>query len=359
MPAPPSSRRAAPAVARLLVIALATAALPPGGCTDSSPPPAPTGRTGVYVSIPPQAYIVERVGGQRVDVGVLIGAGQSPHTFEPTPRQMAAISRARVYFSIGAPFERRILQRLAETSPGVNVVDTGAGVPRRMMEAALPIGDAADRGEVDQQSHDERGGERAAHDDEHAVGAQAAHDEHAAGEQLAHDDHAHAVGEPDPHIWLAPVLVKIQARHIRDALTRASPEHAGEFDDNLRRFEADLDALDAEIAALLAPYRGRAVLVFHPAYGYFTDAYGLRQVAVEAEGKSPGPRQLAELVAAARARRARVIFIQPQISAQKAETVAQEIGARVVPIDPLERDYMNNLRHMAQAIAATLAEEGP
>lgn len=349
------------------------------GCGDQPPAATAGGRVPVYVTIPPQAYFVERVGGEFVDVGVLIGAGQSPHTFEPTARQMAAISTARVYFAIGAPFERRVLQRLAEASPNVNIVDTGQGVPRRMMEAGLSLGEpdaaateAAGRGNEGDDSGDEgsgHGNERDDHGDESGHGDEAGghgHQGDSSGDQVRqgeddddHADHAHAAGEPDPHIWLSPKLVKLQARHIRDALRRAAPEHAAAFDENLRRFESDLDAVDAEIAALLAPYRGRAILVFHPAYGYFTDAYGLRQAAVESEGKAPGPRQLASLIAAARERRIRVIFIQPQASGQKAEAIAAEIGARVAMIDPMDRDYLNNLRRMAKAVAQALEEKKP
>ncbi len=388
-------RRAAPLAWRAAVVASVLGALIPlMGCGDKPAAPA-DGPMSVYVTIPPQAYFVERVGGEHVSVGVLIGPGQSPHTFEPTARQMAAVSAARVYFAIGAPFERRVLQRLGEASPDVRIVNTAEGVPRRTMEPVLSLdagaatARSADRGATSDEhaGHEHAGHEHAGHDhaaDEHGGRGHAAadhaaddpagqgrdNDDHAgrgranddhAGQGHASDDHAghgHAAGEPDPHVWLSPKLVKLQARRICEALREAAPRHAAAFDENLRRFEADLDAVDAEIAGMLAPYRGRAVLVFHPAYGYFTDAYGLRQVSIEIEGKAPGPRQLAELVTAARARGVRVIFIQPQISAQQAEAVAGEIGARVVTIDPMERDFLNNLRRMAEAIAAALAAEG-
>lgn len=295
----------------LFAVLVAALALGAGCRPPSAPsegPPASSAAVAAFVSIDPQAYFVERIGGERVAVSVLVAPGQSPETYEPTATQMAALARCDVYFRIGLPFEDGLLERLQASMPDLNVVDTRAGVPLRGLTA------------------------------------------HGAG------DHEHEGGK-DPHIWLAPRLVIAQARTIRDELKRLDPAGAELYDENLRAFARELMALQAEITAILRPVRGREIFVFHPSYGYFVDAFGLKQVAVEVEGKEPTPRELQALIARARAAQARAIFVQPQFSTASAEAVAREIGAQVVPLDPLARDWPGNMRAMARAIVEALAPE--
>ena len=273
----------------------------------------------VVVSILPQAYFVERIGGSRVDVDVLIQPGQSPHTYEPTPRQMAHLGRARVYFTTGLSFEKRFIDKIAGIYPDLRIVDTREGVPLRYF------------------------GER-----------EAAHEPPDAEKSIAQEE---AAGAPDPHIWLDPERVKIQAATICRALSKISPANAAVFDANLRKFLGDLDAVDADIRTTLAPFKGATVYVFHPAFGYFCDAYGLNQVAVEIEGKEPTPRQLAALITKAKKDEVKIIFVQPQFSKKAAEAVATAIGGTVRPIDQLSRDYLNNLTNIAQAIKSALEKK--
>jgi zinc transport system substrate-binding protein len=268
------------------------------------------GRLPVFVSILPQAFFVERVGGDRVRVDVLVQPGQSPATYSPTPRQLADLARARALFSAGVPFEAGLLPRVRASLPGLRVVDTLSGIEVRTM---------------------------------------------AAGHQCdGHGDHRHDHGAGDPHVWLDPMLVKRQARTIRDALGELDPKGQAGFEANCAAFEKELDALHAELTAALAPLRGREIFVFHPAYGYFCAAYGLKQVAVEVEGKAPGARQLARLIDSAQQRGVRVIFVQPQFSRKSARSVAAAIGGAVVDMDPLARDYLANMREMASRIKAAL-----
>ncbi|MGC9317416.1 MAG: metal ABC transporter solute-binding protein, Zn/Mn family [Armatimonadota bacterium] len=256
-----------------------------------------------FVSIPPQAYFVERVGGIHVQVKVLVGPGHSPATYEPSPSQMSALDDADVYFRIGVPFEEALVERIQASMPDLRIVDTRRGIELRPMEA----------------------------------------------------DNAHAgEGRKDPHTWLDPDLAKVQARTICEELQDLDPQHADEYERNLDGLIADLDALDDEIARALAPFRGSEILVFHPAYGYFADAYGLKQVAIEMEGKRPTPRQLEAIIEDAQRRDIRAIFVQPQFSTASAEAIAREIDAVVVPLDPLARDYLANLREMAERIRETL-----
>lgn len=266
----------------------------------------------VFVSIQPQAYFVERVGGSAVEVDVLVPPGQSPATYEPSPKQMVRLSRADVYFAIGVPFEKGFLPSISDTCPDLQVVNTQKGVKLRHMEEAC--------------SHED-------------------HDGH----------HHHHAGEPDPHIWLDPQRVKIQAKTVCDALAGLDPTRAEEFEKNLETFQAELDALDKQVAEKLEPHHGKTLHVFHPAYGYFADRYGLKQVAVESGGKEPGPKHLAELVSQAKEDGVNAIFVQPQFAKGSAEAMAREIGGKVVPLDPVARDYIQNLRSIADKIAEALA----
>lgn len=289
---------------RLSVGLLAALALVTSCTTARQPQPEAGQRLRVFVTIPPQAYFVERVGGDQVSVQVLVPPGQSPHTYEPTPAQMAALESADVYFRIGVPMEQALVPKLQHGSARVRVVDTRQGITLRRME----------------------------------------------------DQHA---GEgDDPHIWLDPKLVRIQARTICDALVNLDPQHADQYRANSDAFVTDLDALDAKLAAALAPLRGRQILVFHPSFGYFADAYGLRQVAIEVQGKEPSPRQLQQIIARARRERVKVIFVQPEFSARSAQAIAAELGATLVTLDPLSRDYLHNLEGIAGQIAGALQGQG-
>ncbi len=283
-----------------------------------------------FCSIAPQEFFVKRVGGDLVSVGVLVGPGQSPHTFEPTPKQIAGLAESDVYFAIGLPFEDRLLGRVEQLGTGIRVVDTSEGIPRRQVEGA--------------HRHDEHEHHDARHESAHAAdSANSAHD----------GDHG---GLPDPHTWLNPRLAQTQARNICGALKELVPEHGEELEVNLSELLHDLDALDAELAEALGPLAGESIYVFHPAFGYFTDAYDLRQIPIELGGMEPSARELAGLIERATAEGVRVIFVQPQFSTRSARAIAEEIGGAVVPIDPLSADYMNNLRTIAHEVAEALQE---
>ena len=259
-----------------------------------------------FVSIGPQRYLVQSIAGSRIRVEVLVQSGQDPHTFEPTPKQMAQLSRGRLYFRIGVAFERSLIPRIRSSNPQLKIIDTQAGIELR---------------EIEEGNHE--------------------------GED--HDEHG-----LDPHTWLSPLLAKRQAQIIRDALIEADPGGREEYEAGYRNLAAELGSLHEEIAAALAPFRGEEIFVYHPAYGHFTDEYGLRQVAVETGGSEPSAQQLARLIERARERQVRIIFVQPQFSRTGAEAVAEAIGGVVVPLDPLAEDYVENLREMARKIAEAL-----
>ena len=260
----------------------------------------------VFVSILPQAGLVERIGGERVKVTVLVGPGESPATYSPSPRQLAELSKAKIFVRVGVPFEEGFIDKIRETYPKLKIVDQRDNV--RLLRSEC--------------EHD--------HDQDH--------------------DH----GESDPHIWLDPKRLKVQAQNIGKALVEANPENIAEYNTNMLKLIAELEALDKKIGVLMAPYRGKVLLVYHPAYGYFADSYGLKQVAVEAGGKEPGGKQLATFIEQARELKAKVIFVQPQFSKKSAKLVAEAIGGKVVAMDPLARDVFSNLEKMALTVRGAL-----
>ncbi|MDY0167873.1 MAG: zinc ABC transporter substrate-binding protein [Thermoguttaceae bacterium] len=294
-------------VAGVLGAMLATLVAIPSGATSDGP-------LAVAVTIPPQAELVERIAGDRVRVEIAVPPGQDPHTFSPSPRQVLSLSRARLYFRIGLPLEEQLLPKLSGASRTMVVVDTIEGLSRRTF--------------ADHEGH--------ACDGHHHH----AHDGH------GHTCQAHA-GQPDPHVWLAPSLLSLQAERICEALCKADPAVAEVYQANLSKLQTRLEEVEAEMAAKLKHYRGRAFYVFHPAFGYFADACGLRQVAVEMEGKSPSPRQLRTLIARAKAEDVKVIFVQPQFDQRSAQSIAAAIGGSVVVIDPLWKNVVENLVEIA------------
>jgi zinc transport system substrate-binding protein len=252
----------------------------------------------ITVSIEPQKFFVTRIGGAQVRVNVLVPPGRSPASYEPTPQQMAALSASPLIFRIGVPFENAWLPRLAELAPNARLIDMRKGLTLRPID--LPPGSAIQ-----------------------------------------------SEGAPDPHIWLSPPLVMRMADQIRDTLIAERPEAAAEFQRHHATFVAELKALDADIRGRLAEKKGRNFMVYHPSWGYFADAYGLRQLPVEAGWKEPGPRTLQNVIDDARKNNVRVIFVQPQFSQKEAQRIAEAISGALVVIDPLAADFVDNLRRVA------------
>ncbi len=285
----------------------------------------------VAVSIPPQKYFVERIGGGNVVVTVMSPPGADPHTYEPKPRQITALADADVYFGVGVTFEDVWLERFRAVNPRMRVVATDAGIEKIPMAAHGGHGEGHEGHEHDHDDHD-------GHDD---------HDDHG-----GHDSHD---GLSDPHVWLSPSLVRLQAEAIYKALADIDPPNAERYAEGFKAFSAEIDRLDKDLRGLLKPSRGKNVfMVFHPAWGYFAKEYGLVQESVEIGGKEPGPADLKRLISFARERGIRAIFVQPQMSRRSAQTVADAIGGTVITADPLDEDWADNLRRVASAMSGVL-----
>lgn len=286
----------------ILIVSLVTSSDPTAVFASS-------GKIPVFVSIAPQAYLVKQIGGQRVDVQTLIPPGQEPHVFAPTPRQVASLGAARIFFKIGMSFEDALLTKIAKSHESLQIIDMTEGVAVRMM-----------------------------------VGVH---------------DHEHKKNEnsKDPHVWLGVPQLRQMAVNVKKALESADPRNTNYYDQRLQSFLHDLQSVHQRVEQKLAPFRGETLYVFHPAFGYFAETYGLVQKPVEVEGKSPSPRQLAALIGQARKEGVRVIFVQPQFDPKSAETVAKAIGGSVVAMDPLAENIVKNIKEMADKTAAGLGNK--
>jgi zinc transport system substrate-binding protein len=294
----------------------------------------------VFVSIVPQKYFVQQIGKELVDVQVMVLPGASPATYEPKPQQMTDISKTKIYFAIGVPFENAWLGKIAAANPDMHVVHTGHGIQKLPMKA-----------HHHHHHHDDKAEEH--HEGEHHE-AEHGHKEDDHHGEAAHDEDHHGHAGLDPHIWLSPPLVKIQARNILAALQEADPVHRSVYEANFKAFTAQIDKLDADLKETFAGKKGLQFMVFHPAWGYFAHAYGLKQVPIEIEGKDPKPAQLKELIEHARENGIKVVFVQPQFSTKSAKLVAREIGGQVAFANPLAEDWMANLRQVADKFKAAL-----
>ena len=276
------------------------------GCGNDKAAPSSDDRnqTLVFVSILPQKFFVEQLAGDSVKVSVLVPPGKSPHSFEPTPRQVTELARAEMFFTIGVDFERAFIPTLRKSLPNLAIRDMASGIELR-----------------------------------HGV----------------EDDHDHGESE-DPHIWLGPRQAKKIAQNTMEFLEELDTVDETELTENYQALIEEIDALDAELTELLAPLHGKTLLVFHPSFGYFADSYGLVQKAIEIGGGEPSPQQLSAIIEEAQKSESRVIFVQPQFGSSSADAVAKAIGGAVVKIDPLAEHWIENMRKIAGEVRARLMD---
>jgi zinc transport system substrate-binding protein len=259
----------------------------------------PNDKIGVVVTILPQADFVESVGGEKVDVTVMVPPGADPHTYELTPSQMVKVSKAKMYAKVGSgvEFELAWMDKIIEQNKAMLVVDCSKGI--QMME-------------MDEHHGDEDGGE-------------------------LHQG-------KDPHIWLSPKNAKLMVENICGGLVQVDPQNEAYYIRNRDECLAKLDALDKDIQEGLSGIKNRRFIVFHPAWGYFARDYNLEQIPIEIGGKEPSAKDIASLIQKAEEQNIKIIFASPEFNPMSAEVIAKEIGGRVVFIDPLAKDYIKNMR---------------
>jgi zinc transport system substrate-binding protein len=261
------------------------------------------GRIKVVVSILPQAEFVEAVGGDHINVTVMVPPGREPHTYSPTPSQMISLEKASLYFEIGAGLEFEIvwMPRFVELNEEMLVVNGSKDVKLMSMEGG---------------------------------------------------------GSADPHTWLSPKNAMTMVQNLYHGLVRIDPANASDYENNTRAYLQRLDGLDSNISAALSPLVNRNLLALHPAWGYFAKEFGLTQIAIEENGKEPTALGLAEILDFAKENDVSVVFAEPQFSTRMAESIAEEIGGIVVMVDDLSKDYIDNLQTVAEKIAEGLSADG-
>ena len=280
-------------VAATVVISLAMLLIPTSHKTNG------TGdRLEVTVTLLPYADFVRQVGGDRVDVSIMVPRGASPHSYEPTPSQMVALSNTKVYVQAGSgiEFETIWMDKLVEQNPEMAMINGSTGID--LMLSIDP---------------DEPG--------------------------------------MDPHVWTSPVNAKIIVQNIRDGLIAIDPDNEDLYRLNAEDYLGQLDNLDTYIHSTLDGYSNRHFLIYHPSFGYLSYEYDLNELAIEFEGKEPTPQGLQECIDLAQDYDLDYVFTEPQFVLEYAETIAGATGGETVTIDALAQDYIGSMRDTADALA--------
>ena len=264
---------------------------------------------GVLVTIVPQAEMVDAIGGEYIDVTVMVPPGESPHSFEPTPEQMKKVAQATAYFKVGSGVEFEVvhMDTILEQNSDLEIFDCSE--------------------DISVISFDEHYGQ----------------EEHEHGEDDEHDHDG-----TDPHIWTSPVNFKKMAEVVYNGLIEIDPDHQEEYYSNYQAYLSKLDRLHTNVSNLLKPYENKSFMVYHPAWGYFGDTYHLHMIAIEDEGKQPGPGGIDAIIAQAKEENITVIFVAPQFDTSSAETIADEIDGNVVFANPLMSDYEETITKLAK-----------
>lgn len=257
----------------------------------------------ISVSILPEAFFVEQIAGEIAEVNVMVGPGDDPHAYEPTPEQMRQLEKADIYFSIGVEFEAVWLTRFQNTNRDLLIIDVAERVER------IPMA----------------GGH-------------------------ADEDH----GELDPHIWLSPTRVNLIAQNIAESLVKYDPLNSELYQNNLETFLENSESLNDYIHTKLDGITNRHFLTYHPAWGYFANDYDLEMIAIEVGGQEPGAESMAETLDLMRQYQLDEIFVQKEFSGKSAQAIADISDAAVIVLDPLAYDWIVNLRQMADEFAAAL-----
>lgn len=256
----------------------------------------------ITVSIVPQKYFVKQIVKDKFSVNVMIPNGASPATYEPTPRQMKKLSQSIIYFRIGyIPFEMVWLQKIRESNKEIIIADSFSDIN------FIKMGN---------HNHDKK--------------------------TLSPHKKLNGKGY-DPHIWLSPKQVKIQAKNIFNTVCNIDPLNKNFYQTNYDAFVNELDKLDNYIINKLKSIRNRNLMVFHPSLGYYTRDYNLHQFVIEKEGKTPGPKHIKEMINIAREKDIRIIFVQVEFDSTSAKAIADEINGEVIIFNPLDENWKDNM----------------
>jgi zinc transport system substrate-binding protein len=257
----------------------------------------------ITVTILPQKYFVEKIGGNFVTVNVMVDKGSDPHTYEPKPSKMVTLANSDVYMTIGLPLEKIWIEKIKANNKKLEVVKMDRGIEKFTTKS------------------------------------------------LFVNFKANKLLE-DPHTWLSPGRVRIMAENIRDILIRKDLEHRKVYQTNFLKFVQYINKVDSTIANIFLNCKvdEPVFMVYHPSFQYFAESFGLVQLSIESEGKEPSPKKLQFLIDRAKKKKIRTIFIEPQLSKKSAQFIAKSVGAKLVTIDPLSYDWGENLIKFAELI---------
>lgn len=252
----------------------------------------------VSVSILPQKYFVERIAGDYLTVNVMVPPGMNPATCDLSTDQLKELYDSKLCFTIGyLPFEVTHLYPILKGHGEIQVINHSDGLE-------LASGGCG---------HTHEG------------------------------THAHGV---DPHIWLSPRYAHTMASTILNVLSKQYPEMKEQFEHNFQQLSAEIDSVSARASRVMAQNPHRSFLIYHPALTYFALDYGLEQVSIEDEGKEPNPAHLKQIIDTAKEKNIHWVFIQNQFDVNNAQSIAREIGATVISIDPLSENWTKEMNHL-------------
>ena len=276
----------------------------------------------VTVTIVPQKYFAEKIAGDKFKINTMVPSGSSPETYEPSASSMIALDKSKGYFRIGnIGFEKNWIQKLKENHPNLPVFDNSKGI--RILG-----------GEVYELNVE---------DDDNCEDIDS---------QCSHSHHSHAChADGDPHIWTSTNNGLIIAKNILDAFVEIDPENKDFYTANYTELVNEINHTRDSISEILKNSKDATFVIYHPSLTYFADEYNLHQFAIENEGKEPSAATLKKLIDDVRKSNAKVVFIQQEFDKKNAQIIANELGLKVVQINPLSDDWNNELINVAKAIA--------
>lgn len=255
----------------------------------------------VAVSIVPQETFVKAVAGDLVNVVTMIPPGKSPENYAPTPQEIELFSKSSIYFTIGVPTEtQNILPKAKDINKNLKVISLADEVKKIYPEREF------------------------------------------------------SPGNRDPHIWLSPKRVKIMVEVIARELSAIDSKNKVVYEKNAKEYIQKLDRLDKYIKASLSKLKNKTFIIYHPAFGYFADDYGLTMVSLEDEGKEATAKDLQNMVDRAKREKIKVIFYQAEIDSKQARVFAAEIGGKAIQVEPLAPDYIENLQRTTETFVNVL-----
>ena len=298
-----------------------------------------TSKQSVAVTIEPQRYFAEKIAGEQFEVYAVVPAGQSPETYDPAPHEMIRIAQSKAYLQIGnIGFEQVWMQTIRQNNPHLTFFDLSEGV--------YLIGDDILHEEEDDDFPNSPF-EEIAPPNSPFEGGRGMFPENS---NKATDHHAHSHHGVDPHIWNATGSAKIIAQNTLKAFMVLDPDNQNVYLDNYGQLIGKIEETELQLHAMLDTLSHRTFVIFHPALTYFADEYELRQLSIESEGKEPSVASLKALIDEAKKAQVRVVFVQQEFDRKHAEQVAAEIGARVVVINPLDRQWNEQMIHIAREL---------